>query len=376
MRESEMSLKSLHLDDLPEFDPPPDLWPRIAAVYARRRQNRQRAVFGTALAAGIALLAIVLPQLAPTPADHGLVQLQQRSQALEHELAGREAGQLVLVRMIESGAFAGTSSDQIAVTLDEPAQRVTNLGLLVDSASADRARDGLRVLGVTPRSTAQRMGVRTGDVVTAVNGVSLVNLGADPNGHAQAARLLRSSVDALPDGTRLEFALVRDGKPLALDAPLASVTLPPIHLKVGRDELVADTGAATRSRAPRDDAAGSSGSGCGYLNVFDVAPRQEKLYGMRLLSVDGRLPGPSGSHQFKVDAGRHELNIAELIDPKQLSFNSRQRERFANKTLTVDVAPNTTYYLAAKLNPDARSGWTDGSYWEPVVWRETPQDCR
>jgi len=300
------------------------------------------------------------------------------AQSPEVEQRVREEVQLVLVRMIESGAFAGTASDQIAFTLDEPAQRVTNLGLLVDSASAERAKDGLRVLGVTPRSTAQRMGVRTGDIVTAVNGVSLVDLGADPNGHAQAARTLRSSVDALPDGTRLEFALVRDGKPLSLDAPLASVALPPIHLKVGRDELVADAGggAVRSARTPRDDAAGSTASGCGYLNVFDVAPRQDKLYGMRLLSVDGRLPGPSGSTQYKVAAGTHVLNIAELIDPKQLSFNSRQRERFANKTLTVDIAPNMTYYLAAKFNPDARSGWTDGTYWEPVVWREAPQDCR
>jgi len=91
MRESEMSLKSLHLDDLPEFDPPADLWPRIAATYARRRQNRRRALVGTALAAGIALLAVVVPHLATPPVDRALVELQRRSQALEHELAGLAA---------------------------------------------------------------------------------------------------------------------------------------------------------------------------------------------------------------------------------------------------------------------------------------------
>ena len=307
----------------------------------------------------------------------GALSAAASAQSPEVEQRVREEVQLVLVRMIESGAFAGTSSDQIAFTLDEPAQRVTNLGLIVDSASADRAREGLRVLGVTPRSTAQRMGVRAGDVVTTVNGVSLAGLGADASGHAQAALTLRGTVDALPDGARLEFALVREGKPVSVNAPLASVTLPPIHLKVGRDELVADTGnAAMRERKPRDVGGAGDSSGCGYLNVFDVAPRQEKLYGMRLLSVDGHLPGPDGSSQYRVTAGRHELNIGELIDSRQLSFNSRQRERHSNKTLVIDVAPNTTYYLAAKLNPDARAGWSDGSYWEPVAWRETPQECR
>jgi hypothetical protein len=298
------------------------------------------------------------------------------AQSPEVEQRVREEVQLVLVRMIESGAFAGTASDQIAFTLDEPAQRVTNLGLLVDSASAERAKDGLRVLGVTPRSTAQRMGVRTGDVVTAVNGTPLAGLGADANGHALAARTLRERVDAVPDGTKLTFALVRDGKSLTLEGPLASVTLPPIHLKVGRDELVADAGnGALRSRSPRDDD-GAAASGCGFFNVVDVAPRQQQLYGVRLLSVDGKLPGPSGASRYRIAAGTHELNIAELIDPKQLSFNSRQRERHANKTLTVTVAPNTTYYLAAKFDPAARSGWSDGTYWEPVVWREVAEDCR
>jgi hypothetical protein len=89
MRESEMSLKSLHLDDLPEFDPPADLWPRIATAYERRRTSRRRTIVGTALAAGIALAAVVLPQLRSpiAPAENPLVALQARSQSLEHELA-------------------------------------------------------------------------------------------------------------------------------------------------------------------------------------------------------------------------------------------------------------------------------------------------
>lgn len=92
MRESEMSLKSLHLDNLPAFDPPADLWPRIAATYEGRRRNRRRTLFGTALAAGIALLAVAVPQLrGPQRMDDALTVLQQRSQALEVELADLSA---------------------------------------------------------------------------------------------------------------------------------------------------------------------------------------------------------------------------------------------------------------------------------------------
>lgn len=124
MRESEMSLKSLHLDDLPEFDPPADLWPRIAATYARRRQNRRRALFGTALAAGIALLAVAVPYRTAPPADRALAELQLRSQALEHELAGLSArgaasiGSEIELRAIETALQSaydrGGAADEIA----------------------------------------------------------------------------------------------------------------------------------------------------------------------------------------------------------------------------------------------------------------------
>lgn len=90
MGEPEMSLKSLHLDDLPTFDPPDHLWPRIVAERQRRQASRRRTFVGAALAAGIALAAVALPHLMssrPPAFDNGVVELQRRSQALEHELA-------------------------------------------------------------------------------------------------------------------------------------------------------------------------------------------------------------------------------------------------------------------------------------------------
>ncbi|UXI68418.1 PDZ domain-containing protein [Tahibacter amnicola] len=284
----------------------------------------------------------------------------------------RDEMQLVLVRMIESGAFAGKSADQIAFTLDEPERRVTNLGLVVDSASGERAHDGLRVLAVSPRSSAQKMGIRTGDTLTAVNGTPLARLGADANGHARAASVLREVVDASAETASLSFALRRNGQDMTVSGALASVTLPPIHLKVGRGELLADAG-SSRNRRRQEE---TSFQGCGHLSVFDVAPRGQRIYGVKLLSIDGEVAGPGNSPQFRVAAGPHTLEIAELIDPEQLSFNSRQRGDNARKTLNVTVQANTTYYLGAKLDPSRRSEWKDGAYWEPVVWKEAPGDCR
>jgi hypothetical protein len=303
----------------------------------------------------------------------GVLAGQAAAQVPDIEQRMREEMQLVMMRMIEGGAFAGTAPDAIAFTLDEPAQRVTNLGLLVDSASAERAQDGLHVLAVSPKSTAQRMGVRAGDVITAVNGVSLVARGADDRGRALAATELRDRVDAIEDGGNLAFAVVRNGKSMQVDGTVASITLPPIHLAIGRDELLAAQGSSSR-RSRRD--APPAEAGCGRLNVFDVAPHQQKLYGVKLLSVDGELPGPTGTVSFRVPAGEHTLEIAEQIDPEQLSFNSRQRYGNTTKTLTIHVAADTTYYLAAKLNVDQRTRWAGGAYWDPVVWKDVAESCR
>lgn len=285
-----------------------------------------------------------------------------------------EEVQLALVRLIEAGAFADKSGEDIAFTLDEPARRMNNLGLLVDSASAERASDGLRVIGVTPRSAAQRMGVKAGDRVVAVNGTSLVGLGADPAGHAQAAATMRTLVDALADGAPLEFTLQRDGKPLSLRGELSSIVLPPIHLKVGRDELLASTSTASPRRETQID--GGAG-GCGRFNDFDVAPRQQDLYGVKLLSIDGTSTGPAGVHQFRVSAGTHTLKLVELIPAKV--YRRLNPTRLGDgpevKTLTVTVKADTTYYLAAKFNEEKRNSRVSGEYWDPVVWREKPDTC-
>lgn len=307
---------------------------------------------------------VVTLMLALTLAGAATAQEIPAEQRLSEEV------QLALVRLIESGAFDSTSSDQIAFTLEAPIKRVNNLGLLVDSASAEKARDGLRVVGVTPRGAAQRAGVKAGDRLLAINGTGLADLGADESGRARAAATLRGLVDALPDGAKLEFSLVRDDKPLQLAGTITTITLPPIQLKVGRDSLVADTRIASRRS---EEAAG----GCGRINQIDVAPRQFDLYGARLLSIDGNTAGPTNSDRFRLSAGTHELRISENIDTKvfRRQMSVRPMDDPAVKTLTIVVKPNTTYYIAAKFHKDKANSRVRGEYWDPVVWKEVPDDC-
>lgn len=275
----------------------------------------------------------------------------------------RDELRAVMTELIESGAFGEKTPQQIAFDVDAPAQRVSNLGVLIDSAHD--SRDGLHVLAVTPGGSGERMGLRGGDVLVALNGTSLT-------GSGQAAAL-RRIVDTLPDGSPLAFQVRRGERNETVSGTLSSVYLPAMHLTIG--------GGAAAAGDPRtSQPTAVATAGCGRISDFDVAPRQQDLHAAKVISIDGQLPGPTDSHTFRVTAGTHTLQVAEKIESRYLSFNDRLRnsgrvgDRY--KTLSVDVPVDTTVLIAARLNPDKRNEWQGGAYWDPVAWKQNPEGCR
>ena len=277
----------------------------------------------------------------------------------------REELRVAMTELIESGAFGNPPPAQIHLDVDSPAQRVSNLGVLIDSSHAHA--DGVHVLAVTPSGAAERMGLRAGDVLVGVNGSSLAD--------ATAATELRQTIDALADGSTLAFEVRRDGATRALSGKLASVYLPAMHLSVGN-------GAALASASPGATSAGRETAlqGCGRISDFDVAPRQDQLHAAKIISIDGVTPGPTGMHAFRVSAGTHSVLVGEQIESRYLSFSDRQRNGGMSSThykkLSVDVAPDTTTLIAARLNEDQRNNPQGGAYWDPVAWKQTAESCR
>ena len=288
----------------------------------------------------------------------------QTAIALTPEQRLREELRVLLMDMIQSGAFGATAPDRIQLALDEPARRVSDLGVLVDSASGERARDGLHVVATTPGGSAQRMGLRGGDVLLAVNDVALNGLGDETGGGARAAAVLRGQVDALGDGATLRFRVLRAGRTLDVAGPLASVWMPAMSLRLGDGVALAANGAMPVG-------------GCGRVSIVDVAPRQQGLHAAGVISIDGALAGTRDQQVFRLTPGTHTLQIGERIESRYLSFNDRQRSAGkVYKTLTIDIAPDTTYYVAAHLDDAQRNAWADGAYWEPVVWKQGAEACR
>jgi PDZ domain-containing protein len=277
----------------------------------------------------------------------------------------RQDTQQMLSRLAASGAL-GQHPEQVNLHVDQPAQRVTNLGILVDSTSADRARDGLHVLGTTPGSTAEHLGLHPGDIILAVNGTSLRGLGADSDGHALAAMTLKTTIEALPDSAPLQFDIVRAGNNLALNAPLQSVYLPALHMELGAAAL-ADTTSANAA----------AGEGCGRVSTFDVAPRGDHQYHALILLLDGVTPGPrGGSELYRVSAGPHHLLVAEQIPTQQIGIGDMAAQRRkTSKELDIVVKPGYTSMIAAQFHVDKATNIMNGGYWDPVVWREVAASC-
>lgn len=286
----------------------------------------------------------------------------------------REELNVVMMDLIQSGAFGSTSPQQIAIDIDSPPQKVSNLGLLVDSKGG--AGDGLHVLAVTPGGNAERMGLRAGDVLLALNGAQLSS--------TDGAAALRNTVDTLPDGGRLDFNVRRDGRTTTVGGAATSMYLPAMHLSVGSGTaLASNAGDAGGAKAAAGSSYGSgpadTSQGCGRISDFDVAPRGQGLHKATIIAIDNHTPGPHGSQSYQVSTGTHTLKVAEHIESRYFSFNDRQRNAQVGggyKTITVDVAPDTVYLVAARLNEDQRDNPANGAYWDPVVWKQSPETCR
>ncbi len=263
-----------------------------------------------------------------------------------------------LLRLAQAGQLPAQGQPML---IERPAERVANFGLLLDRDDSQ----GLRVLGTLPGASAERIGLRAGDRLLAANGTDLTGVGGSER--------MRALLDSLPPSQPLSLRVHRDGSDEQLSGTVDAFDLPAVRI-----ELLADAGTsgATSGSTP---VAADGDSTCGRISVFEGAPRSQHLFAALLIQVDGNLPGPSSQETFRATPGKHTLTVAEAIDPKYFSDVAnrlRGTGRDNRKTLEITVEPGVTYYLAARLHPDRASSIADGSYWEPVIWKESAERCR
>ncbi|MEO6076561.1 MAG: PDZ domain-containing protein [Dokdonella sp.] len=290
---------------------------------------------------------------------------QAEGNPAEAEQRLRAGMQEMLVDLANKGELVDGSGAPKNFNISEPAREVDNLGVVISGNDSDGA--GLAIVAVTPGGAAARMGVHSGDRLAAVNDTGLTDLGRDAGNQSRAVAVMRTEIAKIGDGGKIRLTVDRDGRRISFEGRLQRLQLPSLQLSVGDGVQVASTAGVSDESA----------AGCGRINEFDVAPRQKQLHRAQLIFIDGNSPGPSGSPSFRLSAGRHTLTVAEEIEDRYLSFNNRLRNSSSDryKKIEVDVKPNTTYYLAARLNEDKVGQWRDGAYWDPALWLEKTERC-
>lgn len=297
------------------------------------------------------------PVLATVPAAQPAIEAQLRQELQD-----------MLQRLADAGAFADTAPESIAMSLSLPAQRSVDLGLVLDTR-ADPAR-GLVVLATAPGGSAQRLGLLAGDVITAVDGQSLAGDGA------AAAAALRAAAARVRDGGELRLDVQREGRSVSLNGAVRAQYLPALRLELGEGTLVASNAPVALAPAVSTAvAAQAGGDTCGRISTFHIAPRQQRLYRARVLSIDGTLPGPARQDTYRVAPGKHVVEVAEEIDTQDLpTYFSRQRARYGRQVLEVDVVAGQTALIAAELLDDTPND--PKTYWAPKVWKSVAEPCR
>lgn len=81
------------------------------------------------------------------------------------------------------------------------------LGVNIGEDKSGGPVEGVHIVGVTPGSAADEAGLRTGDIITAINGESM---GADASGEAN--HLVLDFMEGVEEGDILEVEYLRDGK--------------------------------------------------------------------------------------------------------------------------------------------------------------------
>ncbi len=221
------------------------------------------------------------------------------------------------------------------------------LGAVVDVRQANR--NGIAVLAITPGGAADRMGLRVGDRLLAINGRRL-------DGTQKPSSTLEGALQE--NGGALQVEATRNGKPLALS---------------GRADVV------------RPAVSGNSTS-CGYVSTqAGVVPRTQRIFHADITQIDGRSTPIQPTYRHRASAGKHVLVVRELIDSNYL--NSAQLNQIAKmkkfafarayKSFVIEVKPNMSYRIGARLLKDKLDTQSirGNAYWEPVVWEVVPEAC-
>ena len=114
---------------------------------------------------------------------------------------------------------------------------------------------------------------------------------------------------------------------------------------------------------------------CATLVMNDKTLRNEGVYGVTLLEIDGKAPFRR-KYDHTLTVGTHKLLLGEKIPMHDLSYSvQRNRDRkIRNREITLEFKADERVVIAAKLNPEQKDDIE--AYWTPVVIKDESAPCK
>jgi membrane-associated protease RseP (regulator of RpoE activity) len=255
-----------------------------------------------------------------------------------------------LAKLLEYERSNGKDMSELNLVVEINQEYYSNIGLTLDIDNINKQK-GAKVLSVAPESTANEIGVMSGDLVTSINGNQL-----STNNISEIIKRLSKA----EENSKLTIQVIRNGKKQLLEGKIKYIAIPNAKLIVGDK----NTDMANNT---------SSESQCGRIREPFITPKlREDIHSARIQSIDGE-DQPKGRDIFKLKPGLHVVGIHEFISDYRVK-RKKHGIQF-RKYITINIEPNTTYYVGAKFLPNKRLMTKDEQYWEPTVWKEVNQPC-
>jgi len=230
----------------------------------------------------------------PGNSGGALVNLRGELVGINSAILSRSGGNIGIGFAIPVNMVKGVM-DQI-VTYGEVKRGV--LGVIIYDVTPDVAKEyglgeatGALVSGVVQGSSAEKAGVKTGDIITAINGATMKSAGE-----------LRNAIGMLRVGDKVDIALLRDGKTLRVTALVAESS----------DTTAAKAATINKNFEGAELADAADGSGVTVKSVQDGSPAaQAGLRANDLIVAVGRTPisGLKGLREAAKNASLLLLNV-------------------------------------------------------------------
>lgn len=147
-------------------------------------------------------------------------QYSKESRALLSELEKNIKGSLLAIS--EAETLSGNTMTDFYYSLELPDNLTTNLGLVLDVIYSPNS---FKVLSVTPGSEAEKLNIKSGDLVLSINGIKI------------STEFRNAAIDELHQltpGQSLKLELISSGQLNVLTTLIKGKYVPGIKLEIGR----------------------------------------------------------------------------------------------------------------------------------------------